>query len=296
MSNKRPIIGIKITKTGKNVLIGFMLIICIIMVVAVGFLADFLQDHEEPPEGPPLEYSMGYARIYLVDGLSRTFIDSNEIHLIYADNLTAWALDGRTGTTFYSSAGSIFWVNVSGYYPVAKTLYASGGNESSEYRNNTINIFRRANLSDVTVHLVSWQDMSSGEYNYSGTLPQYDGCYRLEIRISITGPSRGISIFGYNQWVPNHTLSTNTFASNSSINFIGLWLGLEGGISDYRLIQPQSINQEVYNINILNCTRVPNAWYDSTYVFEGNFTNLQVIRVYDGLIDNWGNHAGLLTR
>ena len=296
MKKQRRLVGLNVSKNGKLVLVSLLLIVAIFSVLGYGFFSDFL-DGGSPPQAPPADYATGYARIYLRDGLTRIPVGSDSIHLLYADNLTAWTTAMMTGTTFYTPASSLYWVNVSGYYPCAKTLYANGS-IPEEYYNNTANIFKRANSVDISFHLISWQNMTSGLYNYSGILPCGDGYYRFEIRVSITGASRGISLYGLNQWVPSYLVPTNSWAAKLSLNFSALWFGWEGGIANYHLIQPQWGNNEIYEVGsaALNCTYGPNAWYDSDYIVEGYFINLQAIRLYDGLIDNWENYAGRITR
>ncbi|MHA1360165.1 MAG: hypothetical protein ACTSRC_18750 [Candidatus Helarchaeota archaeon] len=278
-------------KHGKIVVALIILVTCSFL----GFSILFFQGALFQPNAPPPEFAKGWSRIYLLDGMNRTYVDWANIHLIATNNLTPWKMDQTTGTTFYCPTGSIFWANITGYYPIASTLYASGDNDPANYRNNTVNIFRRAEPEDVTLTLVSWQNISSGLYDYSGKLPTSDGYYRLELRVSITGPSRGVSIYGANMWIPNYTLPANTWAANSSLNFISLWFAWKGAITDYKLVEPSWLSGEVYNIDLFNCTYAPYVWYDSLFIIEGNFTNLQSVRVYDGLIDNWMNYAEIIT-
>jgi hypothetical protein len=200
-----------------------------------------------------------------------------------------------TGTTFHVSTASVWWVNISGYYPIADTLTASGGSDPNTYTNNTMFVFKQADPSDVNVQLYRWKNVTTGVYNYSGFLPKFDGVYEMEIQITINMPSRNETIFGLSQWMPNYTLPSDSFAYNMSLEFVTLWFGWNATLYDYTLIDDSYWGyNDVYDINILNCTMVPACYYDATYKITGNFSNLQSLRVYDLTVDNYDNYVAMI--
>lgn len=282
----------RLKKSRKMQLAIVLPILAIVIVYGVVSLGGFLQFPSPPPE----ELATGYARIYLIDGYSGNQVPSNDINLIFYANRTLWDDNMNTGTTFYVPDASVWWVNVSGYYPVGNTLLASGGNDPADYYNNTMNIFKRADPDDIFVELYRWKNLTSGLYNYSGYLPDYDGSFELEIKISINMPSRNISMFGYAGWIPNYTLSENSFAQNLSLSFCTLWFGWNGIVDGYLLTNNIYWDfNDVYDINILNCTMLPGCFYDATYLIRGNFSNLQSVQIYDGIIDNYDNYIAMIT-
>jgi hypothetical protein len=247
------------------------------------------------PSAPPTEFSTGYARILLVDGKTGENITSSGIHVIYSDNITAWDTNITTGEVFYVSRSSLWWANVSGYYPVSNALFAKEGSAGDPY-DNVLYIFKRADPNDVYVELTKYRNMDDGIYNYSGKLPQNDGVYELDIFISINMPSRNTSVFGGGEWTPNYTLPTNSYAYNLSINFESLWLGWNATLHEYQFVSIFSSGYEdVYNITELQCTSLPETNYEGTYRVLVNVTNLQGIYVYDGIVDNYNNYVALLT-
>jgi hypothetical protein len=267
-------------------------IILIIGIILVGYfgvvgLGSFFQ-----PSAPPEERATGYARLSLIDLYSGEYINTDGIHLIRTSNLTAWETNMTTGTIFYVPESSIWWTNVSGYYPASDTLYASG-EDPNDYDNFMI-ISKRANLSHVNVEITQWKN-ATGSYNYSGILPDYDGVFEFEISIFIDLPSKNTSAFGVNSFIPNYTLAEDTFAYNMSLNFVTLWLGWNATVHDFTVDSHDDWNYtDVYDINILNCTMIPQCYDTQTYTIVGNFSNINDLRVYDLTIDNYVNPVAII--
>jgi hypothetical protein len=265
------------------------------LIIVFGYFGVTLLGSYFQPAPPSPEGSTGYARIYLIDGATGEYVDTDGIHLINAYNITPWNTNMTTGTTFHVSTASVWWVNISGYYPIADTLTASGGSDPNTYTNNTMFVFKQADPSDVNVQLYRWKNVTTGVYNYSGFLPKFDGVYEMEIQITINMPSRNETIFGLSQWMPNYTLPSDSFAYNMSLEFVTLWFGWNATLYDYTLIDDSYWGyNDVYDINILNCTMVPACYYDATYKITGNFSNLQSLRVYDLTVDNYDNYVAMI--
>ena len=247
-----------------------------------------------PPPAPPPEFATGYSRIYLLDGMTGEFVGSSEIDLMFAENLSVWETDQATGVTFFVPNGSIYWVNVSGYYPASDTLFASGGDDPNDYFNNTLLIFRQAYPENITAQILRFQDISTSIYNYSGFLPDYDGVYELEIRVSINMPSRNTSMYGYASWLPDYNITVDSFADKLNLTFTTLWFGWNATLHEYTILNSQfwSFN-DVYELDTvgLNCTMLPATSYDTTYTIIGNFSNIYDLRIYDLTIDNYDNFS-----
>ena len=268
------------------------LIIGIMVALSVIFLGGpFLG----PPTPPPEEYATGYYRIYFKDGFTRQYVETDEIVVLNALTLEPWATNISTGITQYTSVGSIFWCNVSGYYPVGGTLFASGGNDPALYQNNTKNIFRRADPQDITVTLIRWTDLSTLTVNYSQALPGYNGYFKFEIEIRLNEHARYNSCFGINTWVPKALLPEDTFAYNSSVNFYSLWIGFDAELSNYSTYSQFWEYNDVYDINFLNVTMHPPTYYEKTYVMEGYFAGLSQIVIWDRLIDDYTDPLAIIT-
>ena len=194
-------------------------------------------------------------------------------------------------------------MNLSDYYPTVVALWASGGTDPATYRNNTILIQKRANPANVSFGLVRWYNHTAKAWNYTDRLPAYDGRYTFHLQIDIAYPSRNISLFGGQSWLPSTVLDPESLACDLNWTWITNWLGfdcdemtdygfryLTGGTEEWPF-------QDIYSLpSILNCTIIPSVWYTLDFYIDGTFKNLQSVQLFEGLIDNYVLPVGVITR
>ncbi len=263
--------------------------------ILIAFTVLFLGGPFEAPAPPPEEFATGYYRIYLTDGFDREYVQCDEIYLLDAYTHQIHATNISTGITYYTATASLFWCNLSGYYPVAGTLYANQGDNPSEYLNNSRNIFRRADPSDITVTLVRWIDLSTSIANYSQALPSYDGYFQFEITCTINEHARYNSSFGIKEWIPMSLIPEDSFAYNLSMNIYSLFIGFDASVANYTSLDLYWDYNDVYSINIMNVTMHPPIFYEKTYIFKGYFSGLSQIVIWDRLIDDYTEPLAVLT-
>jgi len=289
------------TQNWKNRKLWAGILLIIIVMSGIGYLIYIgVLGSIFPPGLAPAPFQKGYYRVYIVDMQSGVNINLDNITRVDGYNLTIYEDDLATGITYYCNRGSYLFINASVYYPIAVALWASGGTDPLKYENNTIYLMKRANPDDVSFQVVRWYNETGRYWNYTDKLPAYDGVYKIHLSIYISLPSQNTSFYGASAWIPKTVLPTYTLAYQNNWTWTTNWLGFEcENMTNYHfsfLSGGRWDLQGIYMIpNQVNCTIIPTVWYGLECYVSANFTHLESIRLFDGLIDNYNYPIATVT-